>query len=183
MNLTKLSKKLSFLLRHSPDHITLDGGWAETDRIIAALREREPGFAMADLEQIVREDEKGRYSFNGDKTRIRANQGHSVPGVSVEMTQPEPPELLYHGTATRFLDSIFREGLLPMSREYVHISPDYRTAVKVGQRHGKPIVLTVRAREFVQAGHPLYLSANGVWQAKQVPPQFLEMAQPEYIKK
>ena len=105
--------------------------------------------------------------------KIRANQGHSIPGVVIEMEAPEPPEFLYHGTATRFLDTIMKDGLKPMTRQFVHISPDYATAVKVGSRHGKPVVLKVRAKDFVADGNELYRSSNGVWQAKAVLPEYL----------
>ena len=91
------------------------------------------------------------------------------------MTRPEPPEFLYHGTATRFVDDILKEGLKPMSRQWVHISPDYATALKVGARHGTPVVLIFRAADNVKDGHELYLSANGVCQAKAVPPEYLSI--------
>ena len=174
MDLTKVSKKLSYMLRHCTDplYIELNGGWADVNTIIKALRERYPQISRAVLDEIVANDEKGRYSYNVDGTKIRANQGHSIPGIIIDMEQPDPPEYLYHGTATRFLDSIKKNGLIPMSRQYVHISPDYETAVKVGKRHGKPVVLLIDARRFVSDGNELYLSANGVWQAKQVPPEY-----------
>lgn len=177
MNLTKLSKKMSFLLRHSTDplFIDLNGGWADVDVIIKELRKRAPEFNKATLEQIVVADEKGRYSFDETHTKIRANQGHSIPDVVLDMEQPEPPEFLYHGTATRFLDSIMSEGLKPMNRQFVHISPDYETALKVGSRHGKPVVLTFRAKDFVNDGYNLFLSTNGVWQAKYVPVKYISV--------
>lgn len=177
MNLNRISKRMSYLLRHStsPLYVNLDGGWAKVDDIIDVIRKKEPYFNLSVLEQIVAEDAKGRYSFDESREHIRANQGHSIPGVVVDMTQPEPPELLYHGTAERFLDSIMAEGLKPMSRQFVHISPDYETAVKVGGRHGKPVVLLFRARDFVNDGNVLYLSANGVWQAKHVPVKYLSV--------
>jgi putative RNA 2'-phosphotransferase len=154
MTLTKLSVKLSYLLRHStnPQYIDFDGGWADTQEIIKALKKYDESFNIDTLERIVAEDQKGRYSFNDNHTKIRANQGHSIPGVIIEMTTPEPPEILYHGTATRFLDSIMVEGLKPMSRQFVHISPDYETAVNVGSRHGKPVVLAFRAKDYVNDG-------------------------------
>ncbi len=177
MNLNRISKRMSYLLRHctSPLYVNLDGGWAKVDDIIKVIRKKEPDFNLSVMEQIVAEDAKGRYSFDESREHIRANQGHSIPGVVVDMTQPEPPELLYHGTAERFLDSIMSEGLKPMSRQFVHISPDYETAVKVGSRHGKPVVLLFRARDFVNDGNVLYLSANGVWQAKHVPVKYLSV--------
>ena len=174
MELIKISKKMSYMLRHSTDplYIDLNGGWADVNTIIMALKERFPQVSREVLDEIVANDEKGRYSFNADGTKIRANQGHSIPGVIIEMEQPDPPEYLYHGTATRFLDSIMRNGLILMSRQYVHISPDYETAVKVGKRHGKPVVLVIDAKRFVADGNELYLSANGIWQAKHVPPEY-----------
>ena len=174
MEITKISKKMSYMLRHSTDplYIDLNGGWADVDVIIKALKEKYPQVNRALLDEIVAGDEKGRYSYNADGTKIRANQGHSIPGVIIEMEQPQPPEYLYHGTASRFLDSIMQNGLIPMSRQYVHISPDYDTAVNVGKRHGKPVVLVIDAGRFVADGNTLYLSANGIWQAKHVPPEY-----------
>ena len=178
MNLTGVSKRLSFMLRHStePIYIDINGGWADVTEIISDLKKRVPEFNMETLEQIVAEDEKGRYSFDETHTRIRANQGHSIPNVVVSMDRPEPPEFLYHGTATRYLDSIMSEGLKPMNRQFVHISPDYETAVKVGSRHGKPVVLRFRAKDYVNDGYELFRSSNGVWQAKFVPAAYLSVA-------
>lgn len=174
MNLTKISVKLSWLLRHcqTPMYITLDGGWANVNTIISILKEKNPDFDLETLKQIVAEDEKGRYSFDATGKKIRANQGHSIPGVVIVMETPEPPEFLYHGTATQFLDTIMKEGLKPMSRQFVHVSPDYATAVKVGSRHGKPVVLKIRARDFKNDSNELYRSSNGVWQAREVPPEY-----------
>ena len=146
MNLKRISVKLAWMLRHcqTPRYIDLNGGWADVDVIIKALKERYPDFDRKTLELIVAQDEKGRYSFDETGTKIRANQGHSIPGVVIEMESPEPPEFLYHGTAERFLDAILKEGLKPMTRQFVHISPDYETAVKVGRRHGKPVILKIQ---------------------------------------
>ena len=167
-----VSRKLAFLLRHSQDplYISLDGGWAKVSEITKALN-----ISRAQLDEIVATDEKGRYMYDEYKQRIRACQGHSIPGVQVEMEQPEPPEYLFHGTATRFLDTIMREGLRPMSRQWVHLSKDYETAVNVGSRHGAPIVLRVNAQQLVADGYQLYRSLNGVWQIKEVPAQYLEI--------
>jgi len=172
MSYMKASKRLSYLLRHSQDplYIDLNGGWAPVSTILQLLN-----LTRAELDQIVAEDTKGRYSYDDTGSKIRANQGHSIKGVMVDMERPEPPELLYHGTATRFLDDILREGLKPMSRQFVHISPDFETAIGVGKRHGKPVVLAFRARDFVSDGHDLFRSANGVWQAAAVPPEYLEI--------
>lgn len=168
----KTSQKLAFLLRHSQDplYISLDGGWAPVSEIIKALN-----ISRAQLDEIVATDNKQRYMYDMHKQRIRACQGHSIPGVKVEMEKPEPPEYLYHGTATRFLDIIMKEGLKPMSRQWVHLSSDYETAVSVGSRHGTPIVLRISAQRFVCDGHELYRSLNGVWQAKEVPAEYCEI--------
>lgn len=181
MNLEKVSVQLSYLLRHSRDPlcITLDGGWASVDVILDVLRRRFPAVNRETLDEIVASDRKGRYSYDPSGTRIRANQGHSIPDVRVEMTSPAPPELLYHGTAARFLPSILKEGLKPMTRQFVHISSGYDTAVTVGRRHGTPVVLVIRAADFVADGHELFLSANGVWQARAVPPEYFTVA---YVK-
>lgn len=174
MNLQKISVRLSYLLRHcrEPLYIDLNGGWADVETIIDVLRSKAPQLDRRILDEIVAADEKGRYSYDPTGTKIRANQGHSIPGVTVEMERPAPPELLYHGTATRFLSVILKEGLKPMNRQFVHISPDYETAVRVGRRHGTPVVLAIRAAEFVADGHELMCSANGVWQARAVPPEY-----------
>lgn len=177
MNLKKISVKMSWLLRHcqTPQYIELNGGWADIKTILSVLKERYPDVTLETIKQIVADDEKGRYSFDSTGTKIRANQGHSIPDVIIEMESPEPPEYLYHGTASRFLDSIMAEGLKPMSRQFVHISPDYPTAVKVGSRHGMPVVLKIRARDFVADGNELYCSSNGVWQAKAVQPEYFSV--------
>ena len=113
------------------------------------------------LEEIVKTDEKQRYAFNDDKTLIRANQGHSIP-VDVELEQKTPPDMLWHGTGEKYVTSIERQGLLPKSRLYVHLSADYDTAIKVGSRHGRPVVYEVNAGAMAADGYDFYLSANGV---------------------
>lgn len=175
MNKMEQSRTLAFLLRHSDRYIDLDGGWAPVDVILARLAEQFPGFSRTDLEEIVARDAKGRYAFDGAGERIRANQGHSVSGVVIEMEQPQPPELLYHGTSQRFLGAILREGLRPMERQFVHLSGDEKTAKTVGGRHGSPVVLAVEAGRFVRDGQILKRSANGVWQAKYIPPDYLHL--------
>ncbi|MDE5778838.1 MAG: RNA 2'-phosphotransferase [Lachnospiraceae bacterium] len=135
-NLNKLSVFISLVLRHKPDaaNIALDEhGWANVEELLSGINETGRKIDMDILEEIVATDNKQRYSFNQGKTLIRANQGHSVP-VDVELKMQEPPEFLYHGTATRFLDNIINEGLKPMSRLYVHLSKDTETALKVGKR-------------------------------------------------
>lgn len=170
-----LSVFISLILRHKPDAagITLDEhGWANVVELINGINSTGRSINMQVLEEIVSTDNKGRYSFNYDKTLIRANQGHSVP-VDVELQQAEPPAVLYHGTATRFVEPIKTEGLKPMNRLYVHLSKDYETAVKVGKRHGEPVVLEVDAERMSSEGAVFYLSQNGVWLTSGVDPKYL----------
>lgn len=174
MNLTQTSKFISLILRHQPEviGITLDEhGWADVEELIAGVSRTHP-LTMELLEEIVDTDEKQRYSFNEDKTLIRANQGHSIP-VDVELPELKPPAVLYHGTGGKYVPSIDRQGLLPKSRLYVHLSADRETAVQVGRRHGVPVVYTVQAEEMSKAGYPFYRSVNGVWLTKTVPAEYL----------
>ena len=129
---------------------------------------------MEMLEQIVAADNKQRYSFNEDKTKIRANQGHSIP-VDVELEALTPPDILYHGTAEKYVSSIETRGLIPKSRLYVHLSADFDTALNVGKRHGNPIIYQVDANKMAQDGYTFYRSANGVWLTKEVPVKYLKI--------
>ena len=175
--LDKLSVFISLILRHNPDaaHITLDEhGWANVKELLRGVNDTGRKIDMSILEEIVATDNKQRYSFNQDKTRIRANQGHSVP-VDVELKEQEPPEFLYHGTAIRFSESIMKEGLKPMSRLYVHLSQDIETALKVGKRHGSPIILRVYSGHMYKDGYKFYLSENGVWLTEKVDVKYFEI--------
>ena len=174
MSYKETSKYMSLILRHKPEviGITLDEhGWANVDELIEGIS-RTHECSMDILEEIVRTDEKQRYSFNEDKTLIRANQGHSIP-VDVELEETQPPEELWHGTATKYEASIDEQGLIPKSRLYVHLSRDRETAVKVGQRHGKPVLYIVKAGEMSRDGYKFYLSKNGVWLTKEGPGRYL----------
>ena len=175
--LDKLSVFISLVLRHKPDaaNATLDEhGWADVEKLLAGINEAGRKIDMNILEEIVASDSKQRYSFNQDKTLIRANQGHSIP-VDVELKEQEPPEFLYHGTATRFIDSIMNEGLKSMSRLYVHLSKDIETALNVGKRHGNPIVLKIYSGNMYKDGYKFYLSENGVWLTKKVDVGYFEV--------
>ena len=175
MDLNSTSKFISLILRHKPETIgiTLDEhGWANVEELIEGIGKTRP-FDMETLEEIVRTDNKQRYSFNEDKTLIRANQGHSIP-VDVELPVTEPPEYLYHGTGQKYVESIDRTGLIPKSRLYVHLSADTETAVKVGNRHGKPVVYRVLSSQMQKDGYVFYRSVNGVWLTKEVPVKYLE---------
>ena len=176
-NLKKLSVFISLVLRHKPDavHIILDEhGWANVEELLNGINETGRKIDMKILEEIVATDNKQRYSFNQDKTLIRANQGHSIP-VDVELKEQEPPEILYHGTAIRFLENIMSEGLKPMSRLYVHLSKDTETALKVGKRHGDPIILKIYSGEMYKDGCSFCLSENGVWLTKKVDVKYFEV--------
>lgn len=174
-NLIEWSRLLAMVLRHRPGSVGIEldaHGWADVKAIVEAFSQMGL-FTLAMLREIVRDDEKKRYSFNEDRTKIRANQGHSVK-VDVELTEAVPPAVLYHGTGTKYVESIDKEGLLPRQRLYVHLSCDVETALKVGERHGKPFVYKILAGEMAKAGYKFYLSANGVWLTKYVPPDFLK---------
>jgi len=169
------SKYISLILRHKPETIgiTLDEhGWAKVAELIEGISKTQD-FSMEMLEEIVRTDEKQRYAFNEDKTLIRANQGHSVK-VDVELKRATPPDILWHGTGAKYVESIDRQGLIPKSRLYVHLSADYDTAVKVGSRHGKPVVYKVMAAQMQKDGYIFEVSENGVWLIKEVPIKYLK---------
>lgn len=172
---TSTSKYISLILRHQPEviGITLDEhGWADVNQLIEGVNRTHP-LTMEILEEIVRTDEKQRYSFNEDHTKIRANQGHSIP-VDVQLRECEPPEVLYHGTGEKYLSSIEAQGLIPKSRLYVHLSKDTETARNVGSRHGRPVILLVYAGQMKRDGYTFYLSENGVWLTREVPVRYLE---------
>ena len=172
----KISKFLSYVLRHRPDEIGLKldaNGWAEVDDLIACAGSASVVLTEERLRQIVRSSDKQRFALSDDGRRIRANQGHSI-SVDLALAPRQPPEILFHGTATRFLDAIRQHGLKPMSRQHVHLSPDEVTATRVGQRHGKPVVLKIKAGQMWHAGQAFYFSANGVWLTENVPPQFVQ---------
>lgn len=174
MSLVDTSRFISLILRHKPETIgiTLDEhGWANVEELIAGVAKTHE-INMDILEEIVRTDDKQRYSFNDDKTLIRANQGHSIP-VDVELEEVQPPEELWHGTGEKYVSSIDLQGLIPKSRLYVHLSKDVETAVRVGQRHGKPVLYIVKAGEMYKEGYKFYLSKNGVWLTKEVPVKYL----------
>ena len=174
-SLVRASKFLSLVLRHRPEHIgiTLDpAGWVSVDELLAAARRSGFPLDRATLERVVAGNDKRRFAFSDDGARIRASQGHSV-GVDLGLAAQAPPEVLFHGTATRFLDSIRREGLRPGSRTHVHLSADEATAHTVGRRHGSPVVLRVNAGDMHRDGHELVLAENGVWLAREVPARYL----------
>jgi putative RNA 2'-phosphotransferase len=175
--LTTTSKFLSLVLRHHPEKIGLtldDQGWVEIDALLAAANRSGKRLTRPLLERVVRENDKQRFAISPDGKRIRASHGHSVQ-VDLGLTPVQPPDLLYHGTVARFLDSIREQGLVRGSRQYVHLSPDATTARKVGQRRGRPILLVVEAGRMWRDGGKFYLAPNGVWLTEAVPPRYLRL--------
>ncbi len=175
VDLIKTSRFISLILRHKPETIgiTLDEhGWANVEELIAGISKTQY-IDMAMLEKIVATDNKQRYSFNEDKTLIRANQGHSIP-VDVELPKKKPPAILYHGTGEKYVKSIDEQGLIPKNRLYVHLSGDEEAAKSVGSRHGKPVIYEIYTGEMHSAGYVFYQSVNGVWLTKNVPVKYMK---------
>lgn len=171
----RVSKFLSLVLRHQPDvaGVALDeAGWCSVDALLQGCRSHGYEISRDDLAGVVEQNDKKRFQFSDDGARIRAVQGHSLD-VDLEFQPQMPPEVLYHGTAARFLDSIRQQGLLKMSRQFVHLSATTDAALKVGERHGKPVILELRAGEMHRSGTLFYRAANGVWLVDAVPVSFL----------
>jgi putative RNA 2'-phosphotransferase len=174
---TRLSKFLSLVLRHQPESIGMEldqQGWVNVKELLDKARKNGRDLTIESLSFIVENNAKKRFEFSANLQKIRASQGHSVE-VDLGYTPQTPPDILYHGTASRFIDPIVRTGLEKRSRQQVHLSKDVETAVSVGQRHGKPAILTVLSKEMYQAGYDFFLSANGVWLTDAVPVQFLKV--------
>ncbi|MFF4822122.1 RNA 2'-phosphotransferase [Streptomyces sp. NPDC001312] len=172
----KVSKYLAKHLRHQPERIglTLDeGGWVEIDALIAAAAAHGFRFSREELDHVVATNDKRRFAV--EDSRIRASQGHSI-GVDLGLPTATPPPYLYHGTVARNLEAIRSEGLRPMNRHDVHLSPDRETATRVGARRGRPVVLAVDAAAMHRDGHVFHVSANGVWLTQSVPPRYLRFS-------
>ena len=161
------SKELAFLLRHDKSYNFDSSGWREVSDLI-----KNHAYTKSELIEIVELDNKGRYEFSSDLQKIRARQGHSVPGINPDLSELIPPSTLYHGTATCFLDSIFKKGIMKQSRNHVHLSADYSTAIKVGSRHGNPIVLKIDTLRMVNDGIKFWKSTNDVWLVDYIDPKY-----------
>lgn len=175
--LAETSKFLSYVLRHQPDAIGLKldrEGWGSIVQLIAGAATTGRQLDLNLIKQVVETNDKKRFAISEDGLRIRAVQGHSIESVAMSFQEKVPPAFLYHGTATRFLDSILKEGLRPGERQFVHLSEDIQTAAAVGQRYGKPVVLKVEALRMHQQGFKFYQAENGVWLTEKVPVNFFK---------
>ena len=175
--LADTSKFLSFVLRHKPEAIgiVLDReGWADIDKLILCAQKAGKRLTRALLDTVVATSDKKRFSHSSDGRCIRAVQGHSTSQVAISFAEKTPPQFLYHGTASRFLDEIKKQGLIAGERHYVHLSADEATARKVGARYGSPVILTVKAQEMAKRGIPFWQAENGVWLTSTVAVEFLE---------
>lgn len=174
---TKISKFLSLILRHQPEVVGLkleENGWVDVKSLIEACSDYGKPFNFAELKSVVETNDKKRFAFNEDETKIRASQGHSLE-IEIEFEKRTPPEILYHGTAEKNVGVIFAEGLKKMWRHHVHISADKETAKKVGMRYGKPVIFEVDTNAMISEGFEFFVSANGVWLVENVPPKFLKI--------
>lgn len=173
--LKRISKSLSYVLRHRPDSIGIElepGGWIAVDTLLVAMRESGHRLSVDLLQQVVAENDKQRFELSEDGSQIRARQGHSVE-VDLQYEPAIPPSVLYHGTATRFLDSILAQGLLKGRRQHVHLSTNQQTMIQVALRHGKPVLLAIESGQMHAAGHAFFVTGNHVWLTDHVPPQYL----------
>lgn len=174
-NLTHQSKFLSLLLRHNPSALSLtmdENGWVDVQELVDKSKGNRTEFTKEILYEIVKTDNKSRYAYSKNGLKIRANQGHSID-VDVELKKTVPPSYLYHGTSISSLDSIKKTGLKKMNRQHVHLSIDEVVATNVGQRHGKPLVLTIEAKKMYNEKFDFFLSVNKVWLVDSVPVEYI----------
>ena len=178
MSNTKISKQLSFVLRHHPESIMLDideNGWVNVNELLEKLHiHKKLTLSMTQLREIVATNDKKRYAFNDDETLIRANQGHSI-NIDLALEPTTPPDILYHGTAERNKNSILAEGIKKQRRQHVHLSATVETAQQVGKRHGSPLVLPIDAAQMFANGYLFFKSENGVWLTDFVPNEYIKI--------
>lgn len=173
----KISKYLSFILRHNPEAIGLSldtQGWANVEELLEGMKKINKAITRNELQEIVEKNDKKRFTFSNNGLYIRAAQGHSLKNVDISFEEKTPPDLLFHGTASRFLQSIKQKGLIPGSRHYVHLSEEEKTAKAVGLRYGVPVILKINAGVMCDQGHKFYQADNGVWLTNNVPVKFLQ---------
>lgn len=170
-----ISKYMSLVLRHQPELIGLEldeAGWVNVDELLFAMNRAGRRCNREQMEEVVRDNDKQRFQFNEDKSRIRATQGHSL-SVDLGYSASTPPDVLCHGTPTKFVKAIQEEGLTKQKRHHVHLHCDMELAASVGQRRGKPVILTIDAKAMAEAGHEFYVTPNEVWLTDHVPPEFI----------
>ncbi|WP_419494358.1 RNA 2'-phosphotransferase [Chryseobacterium bernardetii] len=171
----RISKFLSLILRHQPETIGLkldENGWADVEELRERSAKKKVYFSLEELDEVVETNNKKRFAFNEDKTKIRASQGHSI-NIDLALEALQPPDFLYHGTAEANISSILEKGIEKRNRQHVHLSADKETATKVGMRHGKPIILTIRTGKMYEDGIAFFQSANGVWLTEFVDPKYI----------
>lgn len=171
----RISKFLSLILRHQPETIGLkldENGWADVEELRVKSAQKRVHFSVEELDEVVETNNKKRFAFNDDKTKIRASQGHSID-INLALEAIQPPEFLYHGTAEANISSILEKGIEKRTRQHVHLSADKETATKVGMRHGKPTILTIRTGKMHEDGLSFFQSANGVWLTEFIDPKYI----------
>jgi putative RNA 2'-phosphotransferase len=177
--LKKISRQLSYVLRHRPESVGLslgEGGWIRVDDLLAALASNGTAVSQPVLEQVVAENDKQRFEFSKGGLRIRARQGHSAE-VDLGYEPATPPDVLFHGTATRNLDSILEQGLMKARRHHVHMSTNKETMIAVAKRHGKPVLLSIDAKGMLAGGYEFFVTGNDVWLTDHVPPAYVSIVE------
>jgi len=172
--LEKTSKFLSYVLRHKPQDIGLkldEQGWASIDDLIDCSMKKGTILDIELIKKVVATNDNKRFALSNDNKKIRANQGHSVK-IDLDLAETRPPKFLFHGTATRFMEAITEQGLKPSGRHHVHLSPEYKTALNVGKRHGIPVILKINSEEMFNNGEKFYVSENNVWMVNKVEPKY-----------
>lgn len=166
-NPIRISKRLAYLLRHSslPDR----NGWVKVELLLDEL-----SVSHQDLALIIESDDKVRFELSKDDISVRASYGHSID-VDLGLEPETPPEILYHGTAVKYLESIMQDGLKPRKRNFVHLSETIDMAEQVGSRHGVSVVLSVNSEAMVLNKYNFYKAKNGVWLTEDIPVQFIKI--------
>jgi len=173
----KISKSLSDVLRHRPDTVDLElgeGGWVPVEDLLKAFKRNNKTLSLELLKTVVAENDKKRFEFSEDECQIRARQGHSAE-VDLGYESATPPDILYHGTATRYLEPIFQKGLIKGRRHHVHMSTNKETMLQVGMRHGKAVLLAIDAKRMATDGHEFFVTGNDVWLTDHVPQRYISL--------